>query len=116
MANRGEVWIANLNPPQGTAPGKTGPVLVVQAQALLDADHPSTIVIPLTTNLLDDADPLRVRVPVSGQLRQTSDLLIHQLRAIDNRRLVQGPVTSLPAALMQRVNDAIRAVLDLADT
>lgn len=51
MPNRGEVWRANLDPKQGTEPGKARPVLIVQAQALLDAYHPSTPTVPLTTNL-----------------------------------------------------------------
>ena len=81
--NRGEVWLADLDPQRGTEPGKTRPVLIVQAQALLDVGHPSTLVIPLTTNLVDDAEPLRIRVPASGRLRSDSDLLIDQLRAIE---------------------------------
>lgn len=113
MSNRGEVWLANLDPPRGTEPGKTRPVLVVQAQALLDAGHPSTLIIPLTTSLVSGAEPLRVRVPASGRLRHHSDLLIDQLRAIDNRRLVQGPLVRLPEPLMQRVAEAIREVLEL---
>jgi len=50
MLRRGEVWLADLNPPHGTEPGKTRPVLIVQSQALLDAGHPSTYVIPLLRN------------------------------------------------------------------
>jgi mRNA interferase MazF len=113
MPNRGEVWLANLNPMRGTEPGKTRPVLIVQAQALLDANHPSTLIIPLTTKLVEDAEPLRLRMTASGQLRHDSDLLIDQLRAIDNRRLVQGPLIRLPAPLMHRVDDAIKEVLDV---
>jgi mRNA interferase MazF len=90
MLERGEVWLANLNPRRDTEPGKRRPVLIVQAQALLNAGHPSTMVIPLTTNLIDDAEPLRIRVPAQGSIRGDSDLLLDQLRAIDNRRLVQG--------------------------
>ncbi|HTE84626.1 MAG TPA: type II toxin-antitoxin system PemK/MazF family toxin [Dehalococcoidia bacterium] len=115
MASRGEIWLANLNPPHGTEPGKTRPVFIVQAQALLDAGHPSTVIIPMTTNLLEDAEPLRVRVPVSGQLREPSDLLVHQLRAIDNRRLAQGPLAQLSPVIMSQVNEALREVLDLDD-
>jgi mRNA interferase MazF len=115
MPKRGEVWLANLDPPLGTEPGKTRPVLIVQAQALLDAGHPSTLIIPLTTNLADDAEPLRIRVSSRGRLRRNSDLLIDQLRAIDNRRLARGPLVQLPPALMLRVGAAIREVLDLAD-
>lgn len=113
MPNRGEVWLANLNPKQGTEPGKTRPVLIVQAQALLDAHHPSTLIIPLTTKLVNDTEPLRLRVAAAGRLRRNSDLLVDQLRAIDNRRLIQGPVTRLPSTFMQRVDDAIKEVLDL---
>jgi mRNA interferase MazF len=31
MRNRGEVWLADLNPSRGTEPGKTRPVLIVQS-------------------------------------------------------------------------------------
>ena len=110
---RGEIWLADLNPQQGTEPGKTRPVLVVQAQALLDAEHPSTLIVPLTTNLVDDAAPLRVRVAPTGRLKRQSDVLIDQLRAIDNRRLVVGPLARLSPTSVMQVDRAIRDVLDL---
>jgi len=116
MPSRGEIWLADLNPPHGTKPGKTRLVLVIQAQGLLGAGHPSTIVIPLTTNVIDDAEPLRVRVPASGRFREDSDLLIDQLRAIDNRRLVQGPLSHLSPKQMQSVEHAIHEILDLPDS
>jgi mRNA interferase MazF len=115
MPERGEIWLANLDPRRGTEPGKTRPVLIVQSQALLDAGHPSTLIVPLTTTLVDDAEPLRIRVPASGRLRRDSDLLVDQLRAIDNRRLGQGPLAHLSSALMHRVGEALRDVLDLAE-
>ena len=96
MPKRGEVWLADLNPQRGTEPGKTRPVLIVQAQALLDVAHPSTLIVPLTTNVIDDAEPLRLRIAPTGRLEPAVDLLIDQLWAIDNRRLVDGPLTRLP--------------------
>ena len=110
--NRGEIWLADLDPQRGTEPGKTRPILVVQAQALLRVRHPSTLVIPLTTNVLDDAEPLRLRVP-PGRLDRASDLLVDQLRAIDNRRIVKGPLARLSADFMVRVGEAICEVLDI---
>ena len=92
MRKRGEIWLADLHPRRGREPGKTRPVLIVQAQALLDADHPSTLVVPLTTRLIEAAEPLRVRIRAAGRLKKDSDALIDQVRAIDNRRLVQGPL------------------------
>lgn len=110
---RGEIWLADLNPRRGTEPGKTRPVLIVQAQALLDAGHPSTLIIPLTTTLIEDAEPLRIRVDAQGTLRRRSDLLVDQLRAIDNVRLIKGPLTTLDAAAVAHVDEAMRHVLDL---
>ena len=116
MRNRGEVWLADLNPTRGTEPGKTRPVLIVQSQALLDADHPSTLIVPLTTRLVADAEPLRLRVAAAGDLRQASDLLLDQLRAIDNRRLRHGPLVLLSPAFMAQVSLALREVLDLLES
>src|SRR5271165_7078694 len=103
MLNRGEIWLANLNPPHGTEPGKTRPVLIVQSQALLDAEHPSTYILPLTTKLVDDAEPLRIRITAAGKLPRDSDVLMDQLRAIDNHRLVRGPLHRVPAATTKRI-------------
>ena len=115
MPNRGEIWLADLDPRRGTEPGKTRPVLIIQSQALLDASHPSTVIIPLTTNVIDDAEPLRIRIPASGRMRHDSDLLIDQLRAIDNRRLIQGPMARLSNALMAKVAEAVEEILDLTE-
>lgn len=113
MRNRGEVWLANLNPGRGTEPGKTRPVLIVQSQALLEVEHPSSLVVPLTTRLIDDAAPLRLRIKAAGDLQHDSDLLLDQLRAIDNNRLVKGPLLHGSAELMAMVDQALKEVLDL---
>ncbi|MGH8397114.1 MAG: type II toxin-antitoxin system PemK/MazF family toxin [Gammaproteobacteria bacterium] len=113
MRKRGSVWLANLNPGRGTEPGKTRPVLIVQSQALLDANHPSTLIIPLTTRLMNDAEPLRLRLAAQDDLDKDSDLLLDQLRAIDNKRLVQGPLLQCLPEFMDRVDEALLEVLDI---
>ncbi|UFS70956.1 type II toxin-antitoxin system PemK/MazF family toxin [Geomonas sp. RF6] len=109
----GEIWLANLNPGRGTEPGKVRPVLILQNQALLDAGHPSTIIIPLTTNLAEDAEPLRVRVPARDGLDKDSDLLIDQIRAIDNKRLIDGPLLTLDEKCLERVYAAVAETLGM---
>lgn len=79
MPDRGEVWVADLSPTTGIETGETRPALIVQAQALLDAGHPSTLVIPLTTRLMSGAEPLRIRISAAGDLQRDSDALIDQL-------------------------------------
>ena len=109
----GAVWLADLNPRRGTEPGKTRPVLIIQNQALLDAGHPSTLVIPLTTRLIENAAPLRLRLSARDRLDRDSDLLIDQIRAIDNQRLVTGPLTLLGAEEMSRIYPAILEVMGI---
>jgi mRNA interferase MazF len=111
MRNHGEIWLANLNPGRGTEPGKIRPVLILQNQALLDADHPSTLIIPLTTSLIDDAEPLRQRITAQGSLDRDSDLLVDQLRAIDNKRLIEGPLLRLDDKALRPVYRAVAEVL-----
>jgi len=111
----GEVWLANLNPTRGTEPGKCRPVLIVQNQALLDVQHPSTLIVPLTTKLIDDAEPLRIRIKAQSGLSHDSDALIDQVRAIDNKRLIDGPLTQCKEKLMQQIYEAIHEVMGMAD-
>ncbi len=113
MRKRGEVWLADLNPRRGPAPGKSRPVVILQAQALLDAEHPSIIVVPLTTRLIAAAEPLRVRIRAAGRLKKDSDALVDQVRAIDNRRLVQGPLLRLQPQQLDVIAHALLEVLDL---
>lgn len=109
----GEIWLANLNPSRGTEAGKCLPVLVIQNQALLDAQHPSTLIIPLTTHLVSHAEPLRLRIPSQGKLEKTSDLLIDQIRAIDNKRLISGPLLQCKLDFMMTVYEAIQEIMGI---
>lgn len=116
MRNHGEIWLANLNPGRGSEPGKIRPVLIIQNQALLDAGHPSTLIIPLTTNLVDDAEPLRLRVVAAGNLSKDSDLLVDQIRAIDNKRLIDGPLLRLDDNALKWIYQALGEVLGMEPT
>jgi mRNA interferase MazF len=109
----GDIWLANLNPGRGTEPGKTRPVIILQNQVLLDVEHPSTLIIPLTTNLIDKAEPLRLRIKSQDKLKKDSDLLIDQIRAIDNLRLIEGPLMSCDSQFMQRVYKALLEVVGI---
>ena len=113
MFRHGEIWLANLNPGRGTEPGKVRPVVLLQNQALLDAGHPSTLIVPLTTNLVDDAEPLRLRVLAGSGLDRDSDLLVDQVRAIDNKRLVNGPLQQLDEQFMKQVYQAVTEILGM---
>lgn len=80
------IYLADLNPRLGTEPGKIRPVVVIQTN-LLNNTHPSTIVCPLTTNIVKEAEVLRVHIPKrESDLDYDSDILVDQIHAIDNKR------------------------------
>jgi mRNA interferase MazF len=87
---RGEIWLANLNPQKkSNEVGKTRPVLVFQNNYLNDSGYPTTIIFPLTTQTIDDSEPLRYRLHQREGLDKNSDVLIAQIRAIDNSRFLK---------------------------
>ena len=112
MAQKNEIWIADLNPRFGTEPGKKRPVVIVQTN-LLNAVHPSTLVCPITTKTIKKVTILRVHLKKGeGNIKQASDILVAQIRAIDNRRFIKK-VVNLPQSKSRQLNANLRIILDL---
>lgn len=108
-----EIWMADLNPKIGTEPGKTRPVLVLQTDLLNKLSHPSTIICPITTNVLKESEILRVNISKGvANLHEECDIMIDQIRAIDNKRLLKR-LGKLPKKLSEQVNSNIQIILDL---
>ena len=106
-----EIWIADLEPQRGTETGKIRPVLIVQTNLL--RDHPSSVICPITTNIAPESDILRVHLKKGiANLKSDSDIMIDQIRSIDNRRLT-GKVGDLPHDHQLKVKENIKIILDL---
>ncbi|MFQ5769662.1 MAG: type II toxin-antitoxin system PemK/MazF family toxin [bacterium] len=111
-----EIWIADLNPQIGTEPEKTRPVLITQTDLLNKAKHPSTLICPLTTNVKKDANILRVHINKNvANVKECCDIMIDQIRAIDNQRLIRK-VGRLPQNLINEVKNNILIVMDFEDS
>lgn len=109
---KNEIWLANLDPKFGTEAGKTRPVLVVQTDAL-NKVHGSTIVCPITTNVQLKSEIVRVHLKKgTASLKMDSDVMIDQIRAIDNKRLIQR-LGSISENLSLKVAENLKIVLDL---
>ena len=105
-----DIWLADLNPSRGTEPGKTRPVVIIQTDLLNDS-HLSTIICPITTKIQPEIELLRVHLK-KNQLDKPSDILVDQIRAIDNKRLLQK-IGQLNASQIQTIKRNILVVLDL---
>lgn len=115
---RGQVWEVDLEPQtHKQEPGKRGrPALVIQTDVLNGVGHPTTIVIPGTSNIYRDAQgdgfPLRVAAGKLGKAKTETDLLIDQIRTIANQRFMgEKPLAELSRQHMKRVDDALKILL-----
>jgi mRNA interferase MazF len=110
---RGEVWVANLNPPRGQEIGKVRPVLVMQADALGPEVSPMVVVLPLTTRIYPVFQRFRISLPVRDRLRKPCQVVTDQPRALDRSRFGDGPLTVLTADEMAAVEQGLKTVLGM---
>jgi len=109
---RGHLFVADLSPRLVTEPGKHRPVLIIQSELLNETNHPSTWVLPCTTQLTPP-NLLRVRLPKGcGGNQQECDVMIDQSRSIDNKRLKKY-CGKLPNPIFREVIEKIKLVGEL---
>jgi mRNA interferase MazF len=94
-------------------PGKQRPCVAIQPNEFAEGGLRSTVVLPLTTNLVEGTFPLRVRIQagVCG-LTRDSDVLVDQILAWDNE-LFRTDLGPLPEALQDDIRRALLEFLDL---
>jgi mRNA interferase MazF len=107
------VYVVDLEPRVGSKPGKQRPCLAIQPTPFATAGLPSTVILPLSTRITDEAFPLRVRLAKGTcGLTAESDVLVDQILAWDNG-LFRRDLGELPEALQQDVRAALREFFDL---
>ena len=92
--NKGDIVGINLNPKKGDEIGKVRPCIVLsnrEENKILD----TIIVVPLSTSLLDDMQPYRMRLKKRDNLNSDSDILINHIRTISKKRVTSdiGKIT-----------------------
>ena len=88
-ANKGEIWLADLNPTRGSEQAGTRPVLIFQND-VINKYTTTILAIPLTTNLRRASLPSCVQISKGeGGLASDSVALCHQLRVLDKTRLLR---------------------------
>lgn len=110
---RGEIWVGNLNPNRGAEVGKIRPVLIMQADFLIDQGEPTIIVLPLTTQVRASKEPLHITIPARDRLLQTCQVMPEQPRTLDRNRLRDGPLTLATSEEMKAVEKSLMAVLGM---
>ncbi len=111
MYKRGEIYLAKLNPQKGSEPGKIRPVIVYQTDFLNEVEHPTTIIIPITTKLIDKGYPLRYRISKREKLKNDSEAILDQIRAIDNSRIIGDKIAVLSEVELKNIDKQMVIVL-----
>ena len=103
---RGDIFIADLNPVQGSEQGGVRPVLIIQND--VGTRHSPTVIAAAITSQINKARlPTHIELGArSYGLSKDSVVLLEQIRTIDKRRLKER-MGRLDERLMQRVDDAI---------
>src|SRR5713101_4233526 len=113
MINRGDVYLANLDPSQGSEQAGTRPVVIVSRDAL-NASSIVIIIVPITSRankkrLL----PCHAEIKNGeGGLSADSVVLCEQVRAIAVSRLDKN-IGHLPPQRISQLNAALKIALDL---
>lgn len=110
--NRGEIWLAELNPVRGSEQAGMRPVLVIQTNAI-NRFTTTILTIPFTTNLRRASLPSCIQVAAGeGGLSSESVALCHQLRVLDKTRLTKklGKVSN---AILEQIETCILFTLGI---
>ncbi|MEW6234178.1 MAG: type II toxin-antitoxin system PemK/MazF family toxin [Candidatus Omnitrophota bacterium] len=110
--NRGDVYLADLNPSRGSEQSGIRPVAIIQRNTL--ARFTSTIVVvPFTTNLRRAMIPGTVLIPAEENgLTRDSVALCYQIAVLDRSRLTKK-LGSLTTRQLANLDQALKYALDL---
>ena len=84
--NRGDIVIVNLYPKKGDEVGKIRPAVIISGNdenSILD----TIILLPLSTDLIDDMFPYRLRIEKRDNLKEDSDVLINQITTLNKFKI-----------------------------
>ena len=110
---RGELWWADFGIPFGSEPGYKRPVIILQNDFFNRSNISTTIVIPLTTNMLLADAPGNILLPKTiSKLKKDSVITISQIEVIDRQRLTEK-ISKIDRTLLEKIENSIMFVLGI---
>jgi len=108
---RGEIWWASLDEPEGSGPGYRRPVLIVQSDEFNRSRISTVIVAVLTSNTALAQAPGNVLIKArQAGLAKDSVVNVSQVITVDKQCLTEK-LKKLEASAMAEVDNGIRLVL-----
>lgn len=108
---RGDLYLANLNPFQGSEQGGTRPVVVLQNN---DGNYycPTLIVAPLTSMMKKTNLPVHYRLVEAKGMKEPSIVLLEQIKTIDKCRIC-AYLGKVSKQQMEEIEEALKISLGI---
>jgi len=103
------IILVNLYPKKGDEVGKIRPCIIL-SDTLDNQELDTLIVVPLSTELIDDVYPYRVRLSQNKNLHKTSDVLVNQLRTISKKRVIEC-IGDISDTEYKKIRDALCQII-----
>lgn len=108
---RGDIFMLDFGVPFGSEPGYRRPVVIVQSDKENLNNLNTTVVVPLTSNIVHADKKGNVFLPKTvSSLPKDSVALVHQIITVDKFRL-EEKISSLPKNALSEIDKAIDYVL-----
>lgn len=108
--NRGQIWLANLNPVMGHEQAGRRPVLIMSLDIFNHGPAGLIFAIPLTRT--DRAIPWHVAIdPPEGGLKHKSFVLCEKMRSISKARLVGKTWGMVTQETLEQIEDKLKGLL-----
>ncbi len=110
---RGELWWADFGIPFGSEQRFKRPVLILQNDSFNNSKIHTTIVIPLTTNMiLADAPGNMIITKKESKLSKDSVIVTSQIAVIDKQRLIEK-IIKIDRTLIEEIEHNLLFVLGI---
>jgi mRNA interferase MazF len=110
---RGELWWIDYGVPFGSEPGYKRPVLVIQNDLFNNSKINTTVVIPLTTNLLLADVPGNIFLDKKeSKLPKDSVILLSQIGVVDKQRFVEK-ISKTSKDTMKKIENSMMFILGI---
>ncbi len=115
VVKKGDIFLANLEPVQGSEQGGIRPVLIIQNN-LSNKYSPVTIIAAITSKIYEKEFPTNVFLSKKdSNLDKDSTILLNQIRTIDKKRLIKK-IGFLDSYLLKKMDRALSISLELEES
>lgn len=115
VPQRGEVWVANLDPIKGHEQGRLRPCIIISADEFNLGPSQLVVALPLTSKQKPYGARVTVQPPEGGLARE-SYVMCEQIRVMSLRRFSTQPIGKVSLRTLSAIEKTLGALLGFNST